>query len=56
MVEPDTFAHEYEIYGDFVVGDSFRHRYLLVEFENGDRDYCDGITLERVHLLRFPHV
>jgi hypothetical protein len=42
VVEPNTFAHEYEIYGDFVadlvVGDSSRHRYLLVEFENGDRD------------------
>ena len=39
---PDRFAHEYEIYGDFVadlvVGDSFTNRYLLVEFENGAPD------------------
>ena len=39
---PDRFAHEYEIYGDFVadliVGDSSVHHYLLVEFENGAAD------------------
>ena len=38
----DCFAHEYEIYGDFVadlvVGDSSQHRYLLVEFEDGKPD------------------
>lgn len=40
--KPDRFAHEYEIYGDFVadlvVGDSSDHRYLLVEFEDGSSD------------------
>lgn len=39
---PDRFAHEFEIYGDFVadlvVGDSSVHHYLLVEFENGASD------------------
>ena len=39
---PNRFAHEYEIYGDFiadlVVGDSSGHHYLLVEFENGAPD------------------
>ena len=39
---PNRFAHEYEIYGDFVadliVGDSSCHHYLLVEFENGAAD------------------
>lgn len=39
---PNRFAHEYEIYGDFVadlvVGDSAEHHYLLVEFENGAPD------------------
>jgi hypothetical protein len=39
---PDLYAHEYEIDGDFVadlvVGDSKRHNYLLVEFENGAAD------------------
>jgi hypothetical protein len=38
--KPDRFAHEFEIYGDFVadlvVGDSTAKHYLLVEFENGD--------------------
>ncbi len=38
----DRFAHEYEIDGDFVadlvVGDSSKHHYLLVEFENGAKD------------------
>lgn len=38
--KPDRFAHEFEIYGDFVadlvVGDSASKHYLLVEFENGD--------------------
>jgi Domain of unknown function (DUF4263) len=42
LVNPDRFAHEYAIYGDFVadlvVGDSLRNHYLLVEFENGDRN------------------
>ena len=37
--KPDLFAHEYEIYGDFiadlVIGDSTTHHYLLVEFEDG---------------------
>ena len=37
--KPDVFAHEYEIYGDFVadlvIGDSTTHHYLLVEFEDG---------------------
>ncbi len=40
--KPDLFAHEYEIYGDFiadlVIGDSETHRYLLVEFEDGRPD------------------
>jgi len=39
---PDIFAHEYEINGDFVadlvVGDSKAHTYLLVEFEDGAPD------------------
>ncbi|AFY73373.1 hypothetical protein Syn7502_01279 [Synechococcus sp. PCC 7502] len=39
---PDQYAHEYEIYGDFiadlVIGDSSVHHYLLVEFENGAAD------------------
>lgn len=39
---PDRFAHEYSIDGDFVadlvVGDSSAHKYLLVEFENGSAD------------------
>lgn len=39
---PNKFAHEYEIYGDFVadlvVGDSDTQHYLLVEFENGAPD------------------
>ncbi|MEM8831955.1 MAG: Shedu immune nuclease family protein [Cyanobacteria bacterium P01_G01_bin.19] len=39
---PNTFAHEYEIYGDFVadlvVGDSDTQNYLLIEFENGAPD------------------
>ncbi len=39
---PDCFAHEFEIYGDFVadlvVGNSEREQYLLVEFENGKPD------------------
>lgn len=38
--KPDRFAHEFEIYGDFVadliVGDSTTKHYLLVEFENGE--------------------
>lgn len=38
--KPDRFAHEFEIYGDFVadlvVGDSTSKHYLLVEFENGE--------------------
>ncbi|MFM7440063.1 MAG: Shedu immune nuclease family protein [Snowella sp.] len=37
--KPDFFAHEYEIYRDFiadlVIGDSTTHHYLLVEFEDG---------------------
>jgi hypothetical protein len=39
---PNKFAHEYQIYGDFVadlvVGDSDTQHYLLVEFENGASD------------------
>ena len=39
---PNKFAHEYEIYGDFVadlvVGDFNTQNYLLVEFENGAPD------------------
>ena len=39
---PNKFAHEYQIYGDFVadlvVGDSDTQHYLLVEFENGAPD------------------
>jgi hypothetical protein len=39
---PDQYAHEYEIYGDFiadlVIGDSSVHHYLLVEFEDGAAD------------------
>ena len=39
---PSKFAHEYEIYGDFiadlVVGDSNTQHYLLIEFENGAPD------------------
>ncbi len=39
---PNKFAHEYQIYGDFVadlvVGDSNTQYYLLVEFENGAPD------------------
>lgn len=39
IMKSDRFAHEFEIYGDFVadliIGDSANHRYLLVEFENG---------------------
>lgn len=42
LKRPDSLAHEYEIYGDFVadlvVGDSSVHQYLLVEFENGAPD------------------
>lgn len=38
----DRFAHEFEIYGDFVadliVGDSASKHYLLIEFENGAPD------------------
>ncbi len=38
----DRFAHEFEIYGDFVadlvVGDSKSKHYLLVEFEDGTPD------------------
>lgn len=38
----DRFAHEFEIYGDFVadlvVGDSKSKHYLLIEFENGAKD------------------
>jgi hypothetical protein len=37
--KPDVFAHEYEIYRDFiadlVIGDSVTNHYLLVEFEDG---------------------
>ncbi len=40
--KPDLFAHEYEIYGDFIadliIGDSKTHHYLLVEFEDGRPD------------------
>lgn len=40
--KPDVFAHEFQIYGDFIadliLGDSSRHHYLLVEFENGSSD------------------
>lgn len=40
--EPDVFAHEFEIYGDFIadliIGDSKTHHYLLVEFEDGKSD------------------
>lgn len=39
---PDRFAHEFEIYGDFVadlvVGDSAAKHFLLIEFENGEPD------------------
>jgi hypothetical protein len=39
---PDRYAHEYEIYGDFVadlvIGDSSVNHYMLVEFENGAPD------------------
>ena len=39
---PDRFAHEFEIYGDFVadlvVGDSTVKHYLLIEFENAASD------------------
>ena len=42
IIEPNKFAHEYGIYGDFiadlVVGDSDKQHYLLVEFENGASD------------------
>lgn len=42
ITNPDQFAHEFSIYGDFVadlvVGDSSAQRYLLVEFENGAPD------------------
>lgn len=42
IISPDRFAHEYQIYGDFVadliVGDASSHKYVLVEFENGDKD------------------
>ena len=38
----DVFAHEYPIYDDFaadlLVGDSSTHNYLLVEFENADKN------------------
>ena len=38
----DRFAHEYEIYGDFIadliVGDSSTKHYLLIEFEDGRPD------------------
>ncbi len=40
--KPDYFAHEFQIYGDFVadlvIGNSSQHRYLLVEFEDGKPD------------------
>lgn len=40
--KPDVFAHEFQIYGDFVadliIGDSITHNYLLVEFEDGRPD------------------
>lgn len=36
---PDRFAHEHQIYGDFiadlVVGDSKTQKYILIEFEDG---------------------
>jgi hypothetical protein len=39
MAKADCFAHEFEIYGDFIadliVGDSTEQRYVLVEFEDG---------------------
>lgn len=42
LFAPDVFAHEYPIRGDFradlIVGDSGRHHYLLVEFEDGRPD------------------
>ncbi len=42
IANPNCFAHEFEIYGDFVadliVGDSSEQRYVLVEFENGAKD------------------
>jgi hypothetical protein len=42
ILNPDRIKHEYAISGDFVadlvVGDSVRHHYLLVEFENGAPD------------------
>ena len=40
ITNPDCQAHEFQIYGDFVadlvVGDSSEHRYVLIEFENGE--------------------
>lgn len=40
ITDPDCQAHEFQIYGDFVadlvVGDSKVHRYVLIEFENGE--------------------
>jgi len=42
IMAPDRFAHEFQIYGDFVadliVGNSAVHRYVLVEFEDGAPD------------------
>lgn len=42
LAQPDHFAHEYELDGDFVadlvVGDAKANKYLLVEFENGAPD------------------
>ena len=42
ILNPDRIKHEYQIAGDFVadlvVGDSTKHHYLLVEFENGAAD------------------
>lgn len=40
LINPDCFAHEFGIYGDFIadliVGDSKTHQYVLIEFENGN--------------------
>jgi len=42
VTQADVFAHEFPIFGDFridlIVGDSKRHRYVLVEFESGAPD------------------
>lgn len=42
IIKPDCLAHEFPIYGDFIadliIGDSTNHRYVLVEFENGNPD------------------